>query len=88
MLRAAYDTFLRVRLTAAWQSETVPRLRVWLARSILEKKQLEFELATAAKSAASRRLSRPQPRPRAGDVVERLWPLYRWRRRPQGARRA
>jgi len=56
MLRAAYDTFLRVRLTAAWQSETVPRLRVWLARSILEKKQLEFELATAAKSAASRRL--------------------------------
>jgi hypothetical protein len=56
MLRTAYDTFLRVRLTAAWQSETVPRLRVWLARSILEKKQLEFELAAAAKSAASRRL--------------------------------
>ena len=45
-----------MRLTAAWQSETVPRLRVWLARSILEKKQLEFELATAAKSAAARRL--------------------------------
>lgn len=64
MLRTAYDTFLRVRLTAAWQSETVPRLRVWLARSILEKKQLEFELATAAKSAASRRLGAGRSRGR------------------------
>lgn len=64
MLRAAYDTFLRVRLTAAWQSETVPRLRVWLARSILEKKQLEFELATAAKSATSRRLAAGRSRGR------------------------
>lgn len=64
MLRTAYDTFLRVRLTAAWQSETVPRLRAWLARSILEKKQLEFELATAAKSAASRRLGAGRSRGR------------------------
>ena len=64
MLRAAYDTFLRVRLTSAWQSETVPRLRVWLARSILEKKQLEFELATAAKSATSRRLAAGRSRGR------------------------
>lgn len=56
MLRAAYDAFLRARLHADWQSETVPRLRVWLARSILEKKQLELELA-ASKSAAARRSS-------------------------------
>lgn len=54
MLRAAYDAFLRVRLHADWQRDTVPRLRVWLARSILEKKQLELEL-TAEKSAAARR---------------------------------
>jgi hypothetical protein len=47
MLRAAFDAFLRVRLSPAWQNETVPRLRLWLARSILEKQQLELELATA-----------------------------------------
>jgi hypothetical protein len=55
MLRAAYDAFLRARLHPAWQTETIPRLRVWLARSILEKKQLEVELATAAKAAVARR---------------------------------
>lgn len=55
MLRAAYDAFLRARLQPAWQSETVPRLRVWLARSILEKKQLELELAAGLSRSGARR---------------------------------
>jgi hypothetical protein len=53
MLRSAYDAFLRVRLLPAWQSQTVPRLRLWLARSILEKQQLELELAAARSSRAA-----------------------------------
>ena len=44
MLRAAYRVFLRARLRPTWEAEDVPRLRVWLARSILEKKQLAVEL--------------------------------------------
>lgn len=44
MLRTAYRTFLRARLRPTWESEDVPKLRVWLARSILEKKQLAVEL--------------------------------------------
>jgi hypothetical protein len=44
MLRAAYRDFLRARLKPTWESEDVPRLRLWLARSILEKKQLAVEL--------------------------------------------
>ena len=64
MLRAAYDAFLRARLHSTWQSETVPRLRVWLARSILEKQQLDFELAAAAKSVLGRRPSASSRRPR------------------------
>ena len=64
MLRAAYDAFLRTRLHSAWQTETVPRLRVWLARSILEKQQLDFELAAAAKSVLGRRPSSTSRRPR------------------------
>ncbi len=53
MLRAAYDAFLRVRLLPSWQTQTVPRLRLWLARSILEKQQLELELAAARSSRSS-----------------------------------
>jgi hypothetical protein len=40
MLRAAFAAFLRLRLGASWQSEDLPRLREWLARSILEERQL------------------------------------------------
>jgi hypothetical protein len=43
MLRAAYQAFLKVRLDAAWSKDWVPRLRAWLARSILEEKFLESE---------------------------------------------
>lgn len=35
MLRAAYGTFLAERLRPAWDTDTMPRLRAWLARSIL-----------------------------------------------------
>lgn len=60
MLRAAYDAFLRARLQPSWQTELVPRLRVWLARSILEKKQLELELAAARRPSSAARRSREQ----------------------------
>ena len=48
MLRTAFQSFLRIRLDSQWQSEVVPALRVWLARSILEKKQLELAMSEIA----------------------------------------
>lgn len=45
MLKAAFNAFLAARLAPSWQKSDVPELRGWLARSILEKKQLELELA-------------------------------------------
>jgi hypothetical protein len=50
MLRAAYRTFLTVRLDAAWSKDWVPRLRAWLARSILEEKFLESEQAESGRA--------------------------------------
>lgn len=40
MLEAAYQTFLRLRLKPTWQSDELPKLRAWLAHSILEERQL------------------------------------------------
>jgi len=40
MLQAAFRSFLRLRLKPSWQNEELPRLRTWLARSILEERQL------------------------------------------------
>lgn len=40
MLQAAFRSFLRLRLKPSWQSEELPRLRTWLAHSILEERQL------------------------------------------------
>ena len=40
MLQAAFAVFLRLRLGATWQKTELARLRAWLARSILEKRQL------------------------------------------------
>lgn len=36
LLLRAYDAFLRVRLQADWDDAAVPRIKGWLARSILE----------------------------------------------------
>lgn len=40
MLEAAFQSFLRRRLAPAWQSDELPKLRGWLAHSILEERQL------------------------------------------------
>lgn len=53
MLRAAYQTFLSVRLDARWAKDWVPRLRAWLARSILEEKFLESEIGEHAGDAGA-----------------------------------
>ncbi len=53
MLRAAFRTFLRLRLDANWATEELPHLRGWLAHSILEERQLavfESEVGTAGSS--------------------------------------
>jgi hypothetical protein len=48
MLQAAFQSFLRVRLHPAWQTDDLPKLRAWLAHSILEEKQLKaFEKESA-----------------------------------------
>ena len=57
MLRAAYQTFLAVRLDAAWGKDWVPRLRAWLARSILEEKFLESEQPEVGGRRARRRIN-------------------------------
>lgn len=54
MLRAAYQAFLAVRLDAAWSKDWVPRLRAWLARSILEEKFLESEQPEGARRSRRR----------------------------------
>ncbi len=51
MLQAAYSGFLQERLRPIWERETVPLLRAWLARSILEKKQLALEMEDHAPTA-------------------------------------
>ena len=38
MLKAAYAVFLHDRLSSRWQKQTIPALRDWLKRSILEEK--------------------------------------------------
>ena len=40
MLRAAFQTFLSLRLSDKWRNEELPAMRAWLARSILEEGQL------------------------------------------------
>ncbi len=40
MLKAAFQRFLQVRLGRAWTAEELPRVRSWLAHSILEERQL------------------------------------------------
>jgi hypothetical protein len=46
MLEAAFATFLRLRLHASWEKKELPQFRSWLARSILEERQLAvFEKA-------------------------------------------
>jgi hypothetical protein len=56
MIQAAYGAFLRERLEPAWDSERVPEIRAWLARSILEKEQLAVE-----RKQASLRVPAPTP---------------------------
>ncbi len=40
MLKASFAVFLHDRLTSRWQKQTIPALRDWLKRSILEEKYL------------------------------------------------
>lgn len=40
MLEAAFQGFLRRRLAPTWQTDELPKLRGWLAHSILEERQL------------------------------------------------
>jgi hypothetical protein len=56
MLKSAFDSFLRTRLQPSWQSEELPRLRGWLAHSILEERQLAlFEAGGDGKGPGRRR---------------------------------
>ena len=43
MLKAAFALFLHDRLSSRWQKQTIPQLRDWLKRSILEEKYLTRE---------------------------------------------
>jgi hypothetical protein len=43
MLKAAFAVFLHDRLSNRWQKQTIPSLRDWLKRSILEEKYLARE---------------------------------------------
>ncbi len=43
MLKASFAVFLHDRLTSRWQKQTIPALRDWLKRSILEEKYLGKE---------------------------------------------
>ncbi|MBL9043354.1 MAG: hypothetical protein JNM83_17205 [Myxococcales bacterium] len=43
MLKAAFALFLHDRLSSRWQKQTIPQLRDWLKRSILEEKYLARE---------------------------------------------
>lgn len=40
MLRAAFQSFVGLRLSEKWRSEELPNMRAWLARSILDEGQL------------------------------------------------
>lgn len=40
MLESAFQGFLRRRLAATWQTDELPKVRAWLAHSILEERQL------------------------------------------------
>lgn len=63
MLKVAYRAFLRERLQRSWDADVVPKMRSWLARSILEERQLEVLIASDEEAAAPKaRASKPWKR--------------------------